>query len=96
MSLTVDPEILRAFASQVDTTSVLIQDARADASVSCSADGIPGSSTQWAARLVAAHVSDKAEAVAAGVSRMGKAVRGAGNDYEVTDAALAESFQGIF
>ncbi|QZT60571.1 type VII secretion target [Mycolicibacterium austroafricanum] len=96
MSLTVDPEVLRAFAGQVDTTSVLIQDARTGASVSSSADGIPGSTTQWAVRLVGAHVSDQAEAIAAGVSRMGEAVRGAGNDYEVTDAALAESFQGIF
>lgn len=96
MSLTVDPEVLRAFAGQVDSTSMLIAETRAESTVSAAADGVAGSTTQWAARLVGAHVAERVAVIAAGVAAMGTAVRGAGNDYEVTDAALAQSFHGIF
>lgn len=96
MSLTVDPEVLRAFAGQVNSTSTEIGETQAATAVSTAADGMPGSTTQWAARLVGSHVSGQVEAIAAGVALMGDAVRGAGNDYAVTDAALAQSFQGIF
>lgn len=96
MSLTVDPEVLRAFAGQVDSTSMLIAETHTGSTVSSAADGVAGSTTQWAVRLVGAHVSERVAALTAGVAAMGTAVRGAGNDYEVTDAALAQSFQGIF
>jgi hypothetical protein len=92
----VDPEILRAFAGQVDTASSTIREADVGNKVSTAADGLPGSTTQWAARLVGGHVTEQANSIAANVAEMGQAVRGAGNSYEVTDADLAGSFKGIF
>ena len=96
MTLMVDPDILRAFAGQVDTTSTVIADGDAGAKVSTAADGLPGSTTQWAARLVGTHVGDQAAALAADVGRIGSAVRGSAGDYEVTDSDLAKNFQGLF
>lgn len=92
----VDPDILRAFAGQVDTASGLIREADVGSKVATAADGLDGSTTQWAARLVGAHVTQVAEKIAASVNDMGAAVRGAGNAYEVTDADLAGSFGKIF
>jgi len=48
------------------------------------------------APLVGGHVTEQANAIAANVTKMGQAVRGAGNTYEVTDSDLAGSFTGIF
>jgi uncharacterized protein YukE len=92
----VDPDILRAFAGQVDAASSTIREADVGKKVSTAADGLPGSTTQWAARLVGGHVTEQANAIAASVTKMGEAVRGAGNTYEVTDTGLAENFKGIF
>lgn len=92
----VDPEILRAFAGQVDIASGVIREADVGGKVAGAADGLDGSTTQWAARLVGAHVQEVAERIAANVNDMGTAVCGAGNTYEVTDAGLAGSFDGIF
>jgi hypothetical protein len=91
-----DPELLRALAGQADVTSSMISEAAAGTKVSTAADGLSGSTTQWAARLVGGHVTDQANAIATNVSKIGQAVRGAGNAYEVTDSQLAGSFQGIF
>lgn len=92
----VDPEILRAFAGQVDIASGLIREADVGTKVATAADGLDGSTTQWAARLVGAHVKQAAEQIANNVNEMGVAVRGAGDTYEVTDAGLAGTFGGIF
>ncbi|SEH60224.1 Excreted virulence factor EspC, type VII ESX diderm [Mycolicibacterium rutilum] len=92
----VDPEILRAFAGQVDIAAGVIREADVGTKVATAADGLDGSTTQWATRLVGAHVKEIADKIAAGVSEMGTAVRGAGNTYEVTDADLAGSFGKIF
>jgi hypothetical protein len=92
----VDPEILRAFAGQVDTASGLIREADAGHKVATAADGLDGSTTQWAARLVGAHVKQVADDITANVDHMGVAVRGAGDTYEASDAGLADSFTGIF
>ena len=92
----VDPEILRAFAGQVATASTAIREADVGNKVSTAADGLPGSTTQWATRLVGGHVTEQANAIAASVTKMGEAVRGAGDRYEVTDNDLAESLKGIF
>ena len=92
----VDPEVLKAFAGQVDTASNLIREADVATKVSTAADGLDGSTTQWAARLVAQHVKEVADKIAANVSSMGTAVRGAGSSYEVTDSDLAGSFGKIF
>ena len=96
MSLMVDPDILRAFAGQVDSASATIREADVGTKAAAAADGLPGSTTQWAARLVGAHLGEQADAIAANVTKMGSAVRGAGNTDEVTDSDLAGSFTGIF
>ncbi|CAA0082520.1 Uncharacterised protein [Mycolicibacterium vanbaalenii] len=95
-TMEVDPEILRAFAGQVDNAAALIREADVGAKVATAADGLDGSTTQWAARLVGAHVKEIADHIATQVGDMGTAVRGAGNSYEVTDDELAGSFEGIF
>jgi hypothetical protein len=92
----VDPELLRALAGQTEVTSSMISEADAGNKVSTAADGLPGSTTQWAARLVGGHVAQQAKALTANVTKMGQAVRGAGNTYEVTDLDLSGSFKGIF
>lgn len=92
----VDPEVLRAFAGQVDIASGLIREADVGSKVATAADGLDGSTTQWAARLVGAHVKEVAGKIATSVSNMGTAVRGAGDTYEVSDAGLAGSFGKIF
>jgi hypothetical protein len=48
----VNPELLRAFARQVDTASASIRTADVGHKATAAADGIPGSTTQWAMRLV--------------------------------------------
>jgi len=45
---------------------------------------------------VGGHVKTMADQIAAQIDAMGKAVRGAGDTYEVTDGDLANSFKGIF
>ncbi|MCV7204730.1 hypothetical protein B7435_09790 [Mycolicibacterium peregrinum] len=92
----VDPEVLRAFAGQVEIASGLIREADVGNKVATAADGLDGSTTQWAARLVGAHVKEVAEKIATNVNNMGTAVRGAAGTYEVSDADLAGSFKGIF
>lgn len=96
MSLMVDPEILRAFAGQVETASASIRSADVGGEVSHAAAALAGSTIEWAARLVGEHVATQAGAIATQVDAMGRAVRGAGNAYEITDADLAGSFAGIF
>ena len=88
--------MLRAFAGQVDITARVIREADVGNTVATAADGVDGSTTQWAARLVGAHVTQVVEQIEAQVSAMGIAVRGAGDAYEVTDGDLAASFDGIF
>jgi hypothetical protein len=92
----VDPDVLRAFAGQVETASVAIREADVGHKVTTAADGLDGSTTQWAARLVGAHVTEVADTIARNVNDMGVAVRGAGDCYEVTDSDLAGKFHGIF
>jgi hypothetical protein len=92
----VDPEVLRAFAGEVDIASGKIREADVGTKVATAADGLDGSTTQWAARLVGAHVKEVAAQIATDVNDMGAAVRGAGNTYEVTDAGLAGSLNGVF
>jgi hypothetical protein len=92
----VDPDLLRAFAGQVDMAASTIHEADVDNEVSAAGDGLPGSTTAWAARLIGGHVTRQADAITANAAKMGEAVRGAGNTYEVTDSDLAGSFKGIF
>ncbi|BBY80545.1 hypothetical protein H7I53_11640 [Mycolicibacterium pulveris] len=92
----VDPEILRVLAGQVDAASATVREADVGDKTSSAADGLPGSTTRWAVRLVGAHLAERAEAIAANLTELGRAVRGAGEGYEVTDAELAGSLDEIF
>ncbi len=92
----VNPELLRAFARQVDSASASIHAAEVGHTATTAADGLAGSTTQWAMRLVGAHLSQQENAIATNVTDMGVAVRGAGDKYEVTDDALAGDFEGMF
>ncbi|AMO59523.1 Uncharacterised protein [Mycolicibacterium phlei] len=92
----VNPELLRAFASQVETASTAIRNADVGGKASSAADGLPASTTQWAARIVGEHITQRAQDIATNVTKMGAAVRGAGDKYEVEDAALAGTFDGLF
>lgn len=92
----VDPEVLRVFAAHVDAVSDRITAAAVGPTTTSAADGLPGSTTQWAARSVGDHFTKVAEQLVQNVARMGKAVRGAGDTFEVTDDALAGEFDGLF
>ena len=90
----VNPELLRGFATQVEAASRAI--ASVDVVAPTSADGLPGSTTQWALRLVGAHLRSQTDAIAENVTAMGTAVRGAGDRYEVDDDSLGGTFDGLF
>lgn len=92
----VDPDVLRAFADRVGIASNAIRAADMGSKASSAGDGMPGSTTQWACRVVGAHIAAEAEKIASSITRMGTAVRGAGDKYEVTDAELAGAFKGLF
>lgn len=92
----VDPQILRALAGKARTASEKIGAAQVGQVVSTSADGLPGSTMQWAVRLVAARLAGEEANIAKNVGGMGAAVRGAGDRYEVEDDALAGKFKGLF
>jgi hypothetical protein len=94
--LLVDPEVLRAFAAQVDAAAASISGLDVSSAATTAADGLPGSSTQWAARQVGHHLGLAAKDIAKDIENMGHAVRGAGDRYEVDDAALAGIFKQLF
>jgi hypothetical protein len=92
----VDPQVLRAFAGRVDTASTKIAGAALGHAVSVAGDGLPGSATQWAARLVGEHIAMLEAKFATGVGDMRAAVHGAGDRYEAEDDALSREFDGLF
>lgn len=92
----VDPEILRAFVGHVDVVSGRITGAAVGRTTISAADGLPGSATRWATRSVGEHFTQMADRLAQNVARMGEAVRGAGDTFEVADATLARTFDGLF
>lgn len=92
----VDPELLRAFANQVEVAAESIQGIGLQSKADTAADGLPGSETQWAAGQVGHHLGLVATDISKDVSAMGTAVRGAGDRYEVDDASLARIFEGLF
>lgn len=92
----VDPQVLRAFAGQVDGVAAVLSDANPGHVVSTSGDGLRNSATQWAGHGAGEHFTQMATTLADDVAEMGRAVRGAAGTYEVTDDALASSFDGLF
>ncbi|WP_343602484.1 type VII secretion target [Mycobacterium sp.] len=91
----VNPELLRGFAREVDAASAKISGAHLGQKMSTAADGLPGSATQWAARLVGVRMTAVTAKIATNVADMGVAVRGAGDRYEVEDHSLAGTFDGL-
>ncbi|OBF48894.1 type VII secretion target [Mycolicibacterium monacense] len=92
----VDPEILRAFAGQVDIAAEDIAAVDVGGKTSSAGDALPGSTTQWAVETVGKHFTQMATRLAENVTKMGTAVRGAGDTFEVADDALAGQFDGLF
>jgi uncharacterized protein YukE len=92
----VDPEILRAFAGQVDIAAGEINAVDVGGKASSAGEALPGSTTQWAARTVGEHFSRLVAQLSQNVTKMGTAVRGAGDAFEVADDALAGQFDGLF
>lgn len=92
----VDPELLRAFAGQVDSTAAAIGAADVGGKASSAGDALPGSTTQWAVRAVGKHFSQMATTLSQNVTKMGTAVRGAGDTFEVADDVLAGRVDGRF
>jgi hypothetical protein len=92
----VDPELLRAFAGQVDAASMAMSGVNVDGTASGGADGLPGSETQWATRQVGDDVYLVAKDIVDDVASIGIAVRGAGERYEVEDDALAHGLKRLF
>ena len=66
------------------------------AAATTAADGVNGSDTQWAARQVGRHLGLAAADIVKDIGAMGRAVRGAGDRYEVEDAGLAGTFKQLF
>jgi hypothetical protein len=95
-SVLVDPEVLRAFAAQVDAVAATITGLDVGGAATTAADGVAGSATQWAARQVGHHLGLAANDVVKDVEYMGSAVHGAGDRYEVDDATLAGTFKQLF
>ncbi|WP_422744651.1 type VII secretion target [Mycobacterium sp. WMMD1722] len=92
----VDPDVLRAFAEQVDAAATEISGRDVTAVAPTAADGLAGSSTQWAARQVGHHLGLAADDIVKDVQAMGVAVRGAGDRYEVEDSGLSGAFDRLF
>jgi hypothetical protein len=92
----VDPEILRAFAGQVGIAAADIGAADVGGKTCSAGDALPGSTTQWAVGAVGKHFSQMATTLSHNVTKMGTAVRGAGDTFEVADDALAGQFDGLF
>jgi uncharacterized protein YukE len=96
LAVLVDPEVLRAFAGQVDVAASTIAAANIGPTTSSAADALPGSTTQWAARAIGEHFSKLADQLEQNVTKMGQAVRGAGDRFAVADDTLASQFDGLF
>ena len=92
----VDPQVLRALAGQADSVVGVVTSADVGAKAVAAADGLPGSTTQWAAHTVGDHFTQMAKKLSDDVTKMGQAVRGSGDTFEVADDVLAKSFDGLF
>ncbi|OCH79059.1 hypothetical protein A9310_09960 [Gordonia sp. UCD-TK1] len=91
----VDPDVLRSLANQSDDAASGVLTADLGGKAQRAADGVDGSSTQWAARLVAMELRSRAESISDSMTAIGGAVRGAGNTFEVEDATLARTFERL-
>lgn len=91
----VDPDVLRSLANQADDAASALVTADLGGKAQRAADCVDGSSTQWAARLVAMELRSRAESISESITAIGAAVRGAGNTFEVEDEALAGTFERL-
>jgi hypothetical protein len=83
-------------AGQVDAAAGVITVTDVGAATSTAAEGLPGSTTQWGVRTVGEHFSTMADQLVLNVTKLGQAVRGAGDAFDVTDDALAGTLDGLF
>lgn len=74
----VDPDVLRAFAAQVEAAAGALNGLDVGHTATTAADGLPGSSTQWATRQVGERLGRIAADLLGDIFAMGDAVRGAG------------------
>jgi hypothetical protein len=80
----------------VDAAAAAIAGTDVGTTATTAADSLPGSETQWSAHQVGAHLGLIADDIANDITSMGRAVRGAGDRYEVTDDGLAGDFDRLF
>lgn len=73
VELQVDPQVLRALAGQLDSVASVIKFADVGTKATTAADGLPGSTTQWAAHSVGAHFTQMTTKLAEHVTEMGQA-----------------------
>lgn len=92
----VDPEVLRAFAAQVDAAAAQLSGLDVGQTAYNAANGVSGSDTQWAVHQVGRHLGLAAQDIVGDVEWMGRAVRGAGDTYEVADDELAGQLNQMF
>ncbi|WP_326545141.1 hypothetical protein QGN32_14900 [Mycolicibacterium sp. ND9-15] len=83
-------------AAHVDAVAATISELDVSGAAASAADDLKGSATQWAARQVGHHLGLSSRDIAKDITTMGHAVRGAGERYEVDDAALAGTFRQLF
>ncbi|MGW0159597.1 hypothetical protein ACWDUN_09785 [Mycobacterium sp. NPDC003323] len=80
----------------MDAAAEALQGLDVAGAATTSADGLPGSTTQWAARQVGHHLGLSAKDIVNDIGAMAGAVRGAGDRYQVEDSDLAGTFKHLF
>lgn len=92
----VDPDTLRAFASQTATTADAIDENTLKGQVTEGFAGMRGSSCAWAAELVDQFAAKLTEELTDGFNGLATAARGNADSYQVTDQDLAASIKQAF
>ncbi|MDY6810882.1 MAG: type VII secretion target [Actinomycetota bacterium] len=92
----VDPDVLRSLSAQSAEAAAGIGTADVAGVTARAADGLNGSTTQWATRLIATHLHQQSESLVENMDAIGKAVRGAGDTFNVTDQDLAAGLNGLW
>lgn len=92
----VAPEILRAFAGQTSTTSSTITENTLAGKAVEAFQGMPGSSSLWAAAMVDVFTEDLTTKLSAGFDALATAARGTADSFEVADADLTAEINATF
>lgn len=92
----VDPEILRAFATETAQTSDTVDTNTLAGKVTDAFSGMSGSTSAWAAHYADAFGGDLVGKLSAGFDAMAVAARGDADTYEVADDTLATALGRTF